>query len=356
MAGPRLSDLAARLALNGSTVSRALRGDPRISAETRARVEEAAREAGYRPNLAARALAEGKTRNVWFIIPHMEHPIDRAGAAPAARRLLQAGYDLLVVQHHDERSVYERVLDRLGSGGADAAIVIPPSFSDGAAETALNARGIPIVYFDRHIEGAPIPVVTTDNEDAVRALFAALTSAARDERLPYDAIVNGIGGAWKNSVEIRRGRVLRACAQARAHDDRTFYIEENEIEARLAGGGPDTALALAQAPEACRLCLFASDSSRIERMKARAERALGRPVAADAGIFDEWKVFRGGYGRIAVALQDFAAMGEAAAELVLKRLQAPSAESGPPAAETAAVLVPFRGIGWETVSAVGGAT
>lgn len=45
-----MRDVAEHLGVNASTVSRALRGDSRVSAETRARVEQAAKTLSYRPN------------------------------------------------------------------------------------------------------------------------------------------------------------------------------------------------------------------------------------------------------------------------------------------------------------------
>ena len=49
-------DIARQLKISQSTVSRALRGDPRVAPQTMARVLEAARQMNYTPNLAARSL------------------------------------------------------------------------------------------------------------------------------------------------------------------------------------------------------------------------------------------------------------------------------------------------------------
>lgn len=59
----RLADIAEKLNLSESTVSRVLSGqrDPLISKATRDLVRAAAREMGYRPNAAARALVTGRT-------------------------------------------------------------------------------------------------------------------------------------------------------------------------------------------------------------------------------------------------------------------------------------------------------
>ncbi len=58
-----LKDIAKRLDVSHATVSRALNRpeDPLISEATRLRVQQVASEMGYRPNLAARSLATGRT-------------------------------------------------------------------------------------------------------------------------------------------------------------------------------------------------------------------------------------------------------------------------------------------------------
>ncbi len=59
--GVTIIDVARYAEVNKATVSRALRGDPRISAATRQRVWEAAKALGYEPDAGARALSGSKT-------------------------------------------------------------------------------------------------------------------------------------------------------------------------------------------------------------------------------------------------------------------------------------------------------
>lgn len=61
---PTITDIAKAIGVTDGTVSRALRNDPRVKAETRERVLEAAKAAGYIPNLSARNFKEGKTHNI----------------------------------------------------------------------------------------------------------------------------------------------------------------------------------------------------------------------------------------------------------------------------------------------------
>ncbi len=57
----RLEEVAAHLGVSTATVSLALRGAPGPSEETRQKVVEAVELLGYRPDRAARSLAQGKT-------------------------------------------------------------------------------------------------------------------------------------------------------------------------------------------------------------------------------------------------------------------------------------------------------
>src|ERR1700758_5798690 len=58
----RMAEIAQSVGVAPSTVSRALRSDPRISAATRQRVEEAAEKLGYRPNPLVSALMANRRR------------------------------------------------------------------------------------------------------------------------------------------------------------------------------------------------------------------------------------------------------------------------------------------------------
>lgn len=67
-------ELATRLGLAPSTVSRALNDRHRISPETRARVKSLAIELGYQPNLSARHLRQNRTSTIGVLVPSLDHP------------------------------------------------------------------------------------------------------------------------------------------------------------------------------------------------------------------------------------------------------------------------------------------
>ncbi|MBE5786015.1 MAG: LacI family transcriptional regulator [Clostridiales bacterium] len=64
-----IKDVAKAAGVSVSTVSRVLSGSPRISAETTARVKQAVKELGYRPNLLARSLVERTSNIIAAVLP-----------------------------------------------------------------------------------------------------------------------------------------------------------------------------------------------------------------------------------------------------------------------------------------------
>lgn len=72
-----IKEIASKLDLSPATVSRALHDpeSPFVSRKTRRRVQEAAAQLGYRPNLTGRALATGRTHliSLWINNPYMPY-------------------------------------------------------------------------------------------------------------------------------------------------------------------------------------------------------------------------------------------------------------------------------------------
>ncbi len=65
-----ISDVARVSGVSASTVSRVIHDNPRISRETKERVQRAMEELGYYPNALARSLANSSTRNLGLILPN----------------------------------------------------------------------------------------------------------------------------------------------------------------------------------------------------------------------------------------------------------------------------------------------
>ncbi len=156
---PTISDVAARVGVSPSTVSRVLNGRPGISDETRSRVLEAAKELGYYPAMAGRGLALGRTENLGFLTHH-RHTLDPSSfygeiLTGVEREARAHGFHVLFSADTSEKipaMVKEQRVDGLILAGCD----IP-----GDLVVALKAQGVPLVLVDNHLE--KVDSVFTDN-------------------------------------------------------------------------------------------------------------------------------------------------------------------------------------------------
>jgi hypothetical protein len=157
-----LSDLAKKSGLDISTISRALRDDPRVKPVTRERIQKLALEIGYQPNITARNLAAGSTKTVWLILPSLPFQIELELAQYAGPLMREQGYDLLIALYHNKEEVFTHLLKRLNQGVADGAIIMPNLDSITPELKQLININFPMVFIDRYIKKSPIHVVTTD--------------------------------------------------------------------------------------------------------------------------------------------------------------------------------------------------
>jgi len=151
IAGMNLKQLAKHLNLSQTTVSRALNGYPEVNAETRRRVDEAARRVGYKPNPHAMRLATGRSHVIGHVLPsdrmllidpHFSDFIAGAGDVYSAN-----GFDVMlhVGGSEDEQTVYRRYAQ---SGAVDGVVVMGPRLNDWRIEL-LTELDLPFIVHGR---------------------------------------------------------------------------------------------------------------------------------------------------------------------------------------------------------------
>ena len=68
-----IKNIASKVNLSVSTVSRALNDHPDIHTKTKKLVREAASELGYNPNIIARNLKSSRSNQIGVIVPEIRH-------------------------------------------------------------------------------------------------------------------------------------------------------------------------------------------------------------------------------------------------------------------------------------------
>ena len=149
-----ISRLAKELGISTGTVSRALNGKPDVNPQTRERVLEAARRIGYAPNQAARALAQGQTRAVGFMIDLNPETVASSdyffmGVFDGVQSVLAGqGLDLLVMPCPTGQDHYS-YLERFATRGVFDAMILAAMKRDDPRINLLQASGVPFVTLGR---------------------------------------------------------------------------------------------------------------------------------------------------------------------------------------------------------------
>ena len=120
-----LSDVAARAGVSISAVSRVLSEAPsaRVSAQTRQRIHDAARELDYRPNFAARALKFSRTNVIALVVPDLTNALFTELMRGVEDEGQRRGYMVLLARAEGMPEGQESIPRLIGEGRVDGALV-----------------------------------------------------------------------------------------------------------------------------------------------------------------------------------------------------------------------------------------
>lgn len=186
---PRLVDVAAVAGVSMKTVSNVVNGAPHVREPTRQRVLAAIEQLGYRPNLAARNLAKGRSGVIALAIPHLDRPY----FASLASRLLEAaeevGWTVQIQQTGGEREAELAALRGPHPTRLDGLVLNPLALSADDLRTA--DPGLALVLLGEEVPpGHPGHHVAIDNRSAGRAATEHLIAAGARRVV---ALAPGIG-------------------------------------------------------------------------------------------------------------------------------------------------------------------
>ena len=165
-----IKDVAAQAGVSVMTVSNVLRGRGRVSEETRKRVLETAERQGYRPNLTARALVEGKAPTLALMLSCITNPFYPEFALAANLQALKYERHLLVCNTDHEPDGGSGFLEQVAGSLSDGVLVANNGKLPMDDLLRLQERGIPVVISVWELPDEPpgIPCVTFDSKAAGR--------------------------------------------------------------------------------------------------------------------------------------------------------------------------------------------
>lgn len=145
-----IHDIAKKLNITASTVSRSLNDNPRISDHTKKKVQKMAKELNYKPNSIASALRNGKTQIIGMLVPL----IDRAFFASIIRGVEEVANDLnyhvIVSQSYEDFNNEVKAVKAFLKTQVDGVIAsISKTTTSYVHYQEVIDSGIPLILFDR---------------------------------------------------------------------------------------------------------------------------------------------------------------------------------------------------------------
>jgi LacI family transcriptional regulator, repressor for deo operon, udp, cdd, tsx, nupC, and nupG len=147
---PTIKEIANRLNVSISTVSRALNDHPRIGLRTKQKVQDLAKELGYEPNTQAIFFKQKKTHVIGVVLPYIREDFFSLAISGIESVAIEHEYTILFGQSYDDYEKEKAVVDAMKRQRVDGLLI---SLSKQTTKydhiEALKKYDIPVVYFDR---------------------------------------------------------------------------------------------------------------------------------------------------------------------------------------------------------------
>jgi LacI family transcriptional regulator len=238
-----MRDVAARAGVGVGTVSRVVNKNARVSAETRARVEQAIADTGFHRNEVARMLRPGQaSATIGLIVDDLENPFSSAVANGAMEVTTGRDHVLLIGSTQRDVEAEHDLVREFVRRQVDGLLIV--SSDRRPLDRATGIGELPVVYVDRAPTGGRHDRVLLDNHSGVKSVLNLLLDAGH-ERIAY---LGGSPHAMTGAARLRSYRQVLAQrgiepdpALISMHNYSTDAAREATV-ALLTGDHPPTAI------------------------------------------------------------------------------------------------------------------
>jgi len=160
---PTMADVAERVGVSRQLVGLVFRGAPGVGVQTEAKIRAAAREMGYRPNLAAQSLRREGSKYIGVVFHASERSTNEI--IPAIYKYAgELGFQVVISAISSDRTD-QKAIDEVIGHRCDGLILIASTLS--VTRLQKLARTIPLVSLGRRLRGVRAGVVSSRGEAGV---------------------------------------------------------------------------------------------------------------------------------------------------------------------------------------------
>lgn len=324
-----IRDVAKRAGVAPITVSRVLNNSGYASPETRARVERAAAELNFVPNMLASSLRSNQTQTLALVLSDITNPFWTEVARSVEDEAHRHGYMVIFCNSDEDEGKQEQYLNLLLRRRVDGVLLVPAS-SSGAAVAALRAHRVQVVVLDRRLPGVEADLVRGDSVGGAHELTAHLLG------LGHRRIAVLAGPADVSVVGERVAGYRQALAGAGvAGDDELILYGRFTVES-----GHEMAQTLLARPQPPTALFAANNFLAIGALRALYAAGLRVPDDVSVAAFDELPYTELRAPFLTVEAQPTRELGSIAVRRLLDRIA--EAAQGLPPAPCAEIVLPTR--------------
>jgi LacI family transcriptional regulator len=306
-----IQDVARDAGVSAMTVSRVVNDSPRVSNDTRRRVQASIARLGYVPNRLARSLIQRKTGALGVIVPDVANPFFTLIVRGAERVAWQAGYHVILCDTQGDLERERGYLEDMVSFQVEGVLIAPVGDSSKPHLRVLTRNGVPFVLIDRSIAGFEADLVQGDSLGGAAQLIRHLIDFGHRR---IGMITEGL------DVSTARDRLegyRRALAEAGLPWDDALVADSSAIDPSVAGESTFQLLDLPDPPTA----IFAVNNIAVVGV-VEAARARGLEIPRDLALvcFDDIEHVSRLHPFLTVMAQPAETFGTIAAQLLLDRL------------------------------------
>lgn len=159
-------DVAAKAGVSAMTVSRVINGQPGVGPDTRATVNDAIRELGYRPNQTARNLVTSTELRIGVVYSNPSAAFMSDFLTGVFEEASARGARLILVKGEGGRAPPLEAIEALGTSGVSGVILTPPLSESPTVLRVLRDAGVPIASVGAHQVAGAICVRIDDRQGA----------------------------------------------------------------------------------------------------------------------------------------------------------------------------------------------
>ena len=178
-----LKDLAEKLEVSVSTVSKALNGSHEISENTVARVKALAEYYNYKPNKIALSLKQNRTQTIGVIVPDILNRFFAKVLYGIENEASKRGFSIITCMSNESLEKERQSLQVLADGSVDGFILAISEETqvqkDYSHFTSITESSVPMVMFDRVLDDVPCDKVIINDSEAIEQTVDALIKKGR---------------------------------------------------------------------------------------------------------------------------------------------------------------------------------